>query len=314
MSEKVYIGVDVSKAALDVRVEGGRAFVLDNAPKAIEKSLKRLVKENPGKALHVCYESTGVYGDALREACWDAKVTVSVLNAKRLRDWARSYGVLAKTDKIDARMICKYARERGAEPAVPPAQWLQSLRGLYRVREAFVQEKVVACGHLEQIGDKAMRKRLEREVARLDREIAGLEAEMVAVARSDARASDLMVRMTGVKGVGELTACVVIALVPELGTLGSKRVASLAGLAPHPDDSGKQSNPRHIREGRSDLRRHLYMPALAAIRHNKILRDFYTALKEKGKASKVALVAVMRRLIVLLEKIAGNPGFVPSAA
>jgi hypothetical protein len=120
------------------------------------------------------------------------------------------------------------------------------LRGLYRVREAFVQEKVVACGYLEQTGDKAMRKRLEREVVRLDREIASLEAEMVAVGRSDARASYLMVRMTGVKGVGELTVCVVIELVPELGTLGSKRVASLAD--PPPPNNGRNTVATNVRK------------------------------------------------------------------
>jgi transposase len=314
MIGKVYVGVDVSKAKLDVCVEGGRAFVLENAPKKIVASLRRLLKEHAAAGLHVCYESTGVYGDALRDACWACGVAVSVLNAKQVRDWAKGSGQMAKTDKIDARVVCGFARAVGAPPCEAPAEWRALVRGLLKLREAFVQQRVLVLGHLEQTAEARFRKRLESEAARLDKQVGKLEAEMVAAVRSDADASEVMARMASVKGIGALTACSVIALVPEIGTLGRKRAAALAGLAPYADDSGTHSGERHIRAGRADLRRALYMPAVCAIRHNLILKAFYKGLRKRGKHAKVALTAVMRRLIILLDRIAGKPGFVPCAS
>lgn len=304
----------MSKAKLDVCVEGGRAFVLENAPAKIVISLRRLLKEHAAAELHVCYESTGAYGDALRAACWACGVAVSVLNARQVRDWAKGSGQMAKTDKIDARVVCGFARAVGVVAAQAPEEWRSLVRGLLKLREVSVQQRVLVLGHLEQTAEPRFRKRLESEAARLDRQIGKLEAEMVAAVRSDVGAAQVMARMTTVRGIGELTACSVIALVPEIGTLGRKRAAALAGLAPYADDSGTHSGERHIRAGRADLRHALYMPAVCAIRHNQILKTFYKGLRNRGKHAKVALTAVMRRLIILLDRIAGKTDFVPCVA
>lgn len=314
MNGKVYVGVDVSKAKLDVCIEGGRAFVLENVPAKIVASLRRLRKEHAAAELHVCYESTGVYGDALRDACWACGIAVSVLNAKQVRDWAKGVGQMAKTDKIDARTVCRFARAVGVVPAQVPEEWRTLARGLLKLRTVFVQQKILVQGHLEQTTEPWIRRRLEAEAARLEKRIGQLEAEMVAAVRSDTGAMEVVDRMASVKGVGALTACSVIALVPEIGTLGRKRSAALAGLAPIADDSGTYSGTRHIRAGRADLRRVLYMPSVCAIRHNPVLRAFYGRLRKRGKPAKVALTAVMRRLIILLDRIAGRPDFMPCAA
>jgi len=304
----------VSKAKLDVCVEGGRAFVLENAPAKIVVSLRRLLKERAAAELHVCCESTGAHGDALRDACRACGAAVSVLNARQARDWAKGSGQMAKTDKTDARVACGFARAVGAVAAQAPAEWRSLVRGLPKPREVSVQQRALVLGHLERTAEPRFRKRLESEAARLDRRIGKLEAEMVAAVRSGAGAAQVMARMTAVKGVGELTACSAIALVPEIGALGRKRAAALAGLAPCADDSGTHSGERHIRAGRADLRHALHMPAVCAIRHNRILRAFYKGLRNRGKHAKAALTAVMRRLIILLDRIAGKTDFVPCVA
>jgi transposase len=309
MAGKVYAGVDVSKEKLDVCVEGGGEFTVENCAPAIRQMLGRLAR-GPGE-VHVCFESTGVYGRALLECCHALGVGVSQLNARRARQWAQGCGLLAKTDRIDAAMLCRYGRREQPPPAVQPEPWKLRMRELRDMREALAAARLIHGGRLEQASGEGLKRMLRGEISRPGRKIAKLDAAMSALFEAGDPA--LLSRLTAVKGVGKLTACLTVAAVPELGTLGGKTAAALCGVAPLDRESGKSRGKAHIGGGRPHARRALYMPAVACVRHNPILGAFYRRKRAEGKPPRVALVAVMRKLIVLMERIASDPGFIPSS-
>ena len=308
MTGKVYLGIDVSKATLNFAAETGGEGTITNVPSAIRQKLQKLRGQHPG--LHVCLESTGVYGRALLDVCHEQGVTVSLLNARAVHHWAIACGTLAKTDRLDARMLCRYGRAQAPRPTPPTAPWKRKLQGLRDMREILLKAKIRFHGHLEQAHSKPLAAMLRKEIARLDKKIGALDARMEA----HFKASDpaLLKRLTSVKGVASLTACQLIAALPELGTLGKQTVSALAGLAPLTRESGKLKGAGHTGGGRPRLRALLKMPASSAIQHNPVIKTFYERKRAEGKRGDVALTAVMRKLLVLLERIAGDPGFVPS--
>jgi transposase len=308
---RIHIGVDVSKDKLDFFAPGAkRAETVANRPSGI----RRIVALARRNGWAVCCESTAVYGAALVEACHAAGVTIAVANPLRVRRHAQGKGILEKTDAIDARVIAQYADENQPRPAGRPTGDERLLRELTEGREFYLRQIQVLAGRLEQCPrGSAIRKDLERTLLQLRKTLARLDARRARVVAASPELSHLRDRFTLVQGVGETVAMNVMASMPELGSLSGKEAAKLAGLAPIPDDSGKERNRRKIAAGRLDVRNSLYMAALVASRHNPVLKEFYGKLVAKGKPRKVALAAVMRKLVVLLNRIVRDEAFIPVA-
>lgn len=313
MKEKVYIGVDVSKAELEIRIDGKRGICIPNKQKDIMLFIRRLKTDFSNHTLQICYESTGVYGYTLLECSLESEVGVSILNPKRVKDWARGIGEFAKTDKIDARVIYEYSKATNPRCTCKPERWRKEVMSLFRLKRAFMQQKIMIQGHLEQTFDKQASKILKKELTRLEKKISKIEEKIFTEVDSVEEVTEILKRLTAIKGIGKLTAITILVFMPEIGTLGRKRAAALAGLAPYADDSGKKEGQRKIYAGRSIVREALYMPALSAIQHNHVFKSFYQQLVVRGKEPKVALTAVMRKMIVLMDLVVKNPNFQLSA-
>ena len=307
-----YIGVDVSKDKLDYSVSGEKAVgTCPNTAKGIRKIIGAARERNA----RVCCEATGGYERALLEACWAGGVEVVLTDPWRVRHFAKGKGVLEKTDAIDARIIARFACENDLRPWARPSEARRRLCDLTRAKETLDKQIQMARGQLEHCSDKAMEKLWRKNIRMLEGMRAKVDQERIAAVNGDERMRHLFERYQLVKGVGPETALSMIAEMPELGTVSDKVAGKLLGAAPIPDDSGKKTGRRLIRRGRFAARRALYMAAVSSIRFNPILRAFYLRLaKSNGKPPKVALVAVMRKLVCLLNHIAGDEAFKPSAS
>jgi len=292
-----FVGVDISKERLDVHVHPeGERLRLANTPAAAA----RLVARFAGAAF-AC-EASGGHERALLRAAAEAGAAVWRLHPADVRAFARLQGVRAKTDPIDARMIahaCAAAAQARA-PAVFDAA-SEELGDLLALRRRLLEERHVWKSWLARPCSAAARRLAEARLDSTERALAELEAEIdSALARAptlDAKAR----RITSAPGAGRLLAATLIAALPELGQLSARQVASLVGVAPHPRQSGQRARAGRCQAGRPQVRRVLYMAALAAIRAGKApFADFYDRLREKGKPHKLAIVATMRKLIVAL--------------
>ena len=309
--KRMHIGVDVSKDKLDFFAPGARrAETVANRTSGIRR-IVALAKRN-GWA--VCCESTAIYGAALVEACHTAEVPVTVANPLRIRHYAQGKGILEKTDAIDARVIAQYADENQPRLTPKPGEDERKLRELTDGRAFYLRQIQVLSGRLEQCPrSSAIRKDLERTLSQLRKTLAQLDKRRAQVVADNPELSHRRDRFTLVQGIGETVAMNVIALMPELGSLTDKEATKLIGLAPIPDDSGKEKNKRKIAQGRLFARNSLYMSAVVAAHRNPVLSDFYAGLRTRGKPAKLALVAVMRKLICLLNRIARDETFIPVA-
>jgi transposase len=259
--------------------------------------------------VHVICEATGGYERALVTALHQAGIAVSVINPRQVRDFARACGRLAKTDAIDASVLRDYGEKLRPPADSPPAEGEDEFAELVRARQDLVGlitdeinrreharlPALVKLSHIRQ-------RQLEKQLAALD---ALLDAHVAARAALVAKAE----RLQQVAGVGRVSALTVLALLPELGRIGDAQASALVGVAPLNRDSGQFRGQRHIHGGRAAVRRVLYMAALAATQHNAILKAFYQRLRQNGKPAKLALTAVMRKLVVLLNRLLKNPQF-----
>lgn len=293
----VYVGIDVCKERLDVYVyPAGRRFSAANSRDGL-KRLRRLLSGLD--AARVVMEATGKYHRVAQRTLAQAGLLVAVVNPLRARLFAEAAGMLAKTDRIDARMLAVMgaALDPQARPPVPAE--LEALQELVRARSA-------ATGDLTRLKNRHaaaqtpfLRAELRRQIDNLKRSIARLSAEIerriAAEPALDRRHRILM----SIPGVGPAVAAVLLADCAELGTLSAKAAALLAGLAPIAHDTGNTSGQRHIKGGRKSVRNALYMAALSAARANPPLKAFYQRLRDNGKKPKLALTAVMRKLVIL---------------
>jgi len=232
-----------------------------------------------------------------------------VVPAQRVRHLALSQGQLAKTDRIDAALLSDYGRKQRPQPLSPPDPKRALLRELLRARTQLLELKTLEASWAEHATANPLLRRqaLAREKL-LDKQLKELERQIRELAKSPETRSSLE-RMEQVQGVGEVTAWTVWAEMPEIGKLEEGQAAGLAGLAPHPRDSGRQKGRRFIQQGRPQVRRLLYMAAITAARFNPVLSVFYQRLRARGKPAKLAIIAVARRLIELLNLLLKNPNF-----
>ena len=289
------IGIDISKAWLDI-YDAGTAKALRVANDATSISL--YLATLPA-TVEVVFEATAPYDDKLRRALSASGLSAIRANPGRARDYARAAGFLAKTGTIDARMLATLpdVLPRVSAPAFDAER--EALIALNRRRDQLVGIRAVERGRAASEPDRDVLESLARLIVCLDGEIAQLDVKIKAALAQPAFAP-LVLIVRSVKGVGEVTAATLVALLPELGHLPAKPIAALAGLAPINRDSGMKRGQRHIGGGRRRVRQALYMAALAAIRCVPRFKAFYLAVKARCKHAKIAIIAVARKLLVTL--------------
>jgi transposase len=303
-----YLGLDIAKRTLDLSAHPAlpqRAYANDAAGHALLLAALRSVA---GPIQIIC-EATGGYEHDLLAALHAAQVPVTRVNPRQVRDFARAKGLLAKTDTLDATVLAQYGRVFQPAPtvALTPAQ--QRLTQLVTRRQELLEMITQEAHRAEHHHDSFVAKQARRLTRTLRLHLAQLEAEITALEKADAKLAGQVERLTGIQGVGQRTAWLLLAALPELGTLRRGQAAALAGLAPYNHDSGPQRGRRHIAHGRPLARRALYMAALVAARYNPILHPFYLRLRASGKPGKVALVALMRKLAELANILLKSSSF-----
>ncbi len=307
---KVYAGIDVGKRELVVSVLGKGVRRYRNEAGGIGEMRKWLRTEG---VTHVVCEATGGYERGVARGLAGSGVAVHKAHPPRVRGFAQALGRGAKTDPMDAEVLAHYGAmmqvEGEEEEEEEGDSASEELREVLGRRRQLVEQRVQELNRLEKGPGKASKQSGERHVAWLDKEIARLDKALQALWRRHPGLSERVALYQSVKGVGELTAATLLGYLPELGQGCGKGLTSLAGLAPWSHDSGQRQGYRAIRGGRGTVRRALYMAALSATRCNPELGGFYRRLRRRGKPAKVALVAVMRKLLLQLHAIArrGTP-------
>lgn len=242
-------------------------------------------------------------------ALQQAGLPVSVLNPARVRHFARAQGQRAKTDRLDAVVLCAYGQALQPAPTPARTELEQQLTELVRRRAQLLDALVAQRQQAEGLTLPTLRRQAQSLIRRLERDLAQIQGALAQLQTQSDPLNQRVERLASIVGVGTLTALGVLAELPELGTLNRRQVAALAGLAPHPRESGQWQGQRSIGGGRAAVRRTLYMAALVAARTNRHLKAFYQRLRLAGKPAKVALTAVMRKLIVLMNQLLKNPDF-----
>lgn len=292
-----FLGCDVGKSDIVVfDSASGQTRTIANQPDA----LARFASELDGTCLVVC-EATGGYEAALLEALIEAAVPAHRADARKVKAFIRSFGTLGKTDALDARALARYAQERQAQlprwRAPNPDRAI--LQALVLTRRDLVQQHLAFSNRRLAPGAQPVRPYLDDLLDCLARQIKAIELRIEAILQASQPLKQAASILTDIPGIGPKTAAALIALMPELGSLNRRQAAALAGLAPHPRQSGNSDAYRPTAGGRPEIKRFLFMAALAAARHHPNLRDFFLKLTQNGKKPIVAITALMRKLIVI---------------
>lgn len=302
----VYVGVDVAKDTLAVFAEGVFEGEVENSLKGIRR-LVRTIRKAVGKNADVRFaiESTGAYSLPIHLELDRLQEKACILNPAQIRHFAKSYGVLAKTDRIDARMIARFAVERSCKPTPVPSATRLALRDLVRTRSLLVKIRtMIATLRQTPLVGPTSRSILDEIDRFIGSKVKHLERELAEKMKEDSGILRVSKELQKVQGVGPVTATTIAVLVPELGTLGRRQAAALAGLAPQPRDSGPYKGQRKIGGGREELRHVLFMSALSATQWNPTIKACYSHLRDvKGKKHKVALIACMRKLFIHMDRV-----------
>lgn len=302
MSELVYVGIDIAKGSFEVAVTGESQTLNLANDEAGHAELCQLL--TPLAPRLILMEATGGYEQDLALALAGAGLRVSVVNPRQARDFARCVGKLAKTDRIDAQALRGFASMLDAQGHEPRALVDDERRELTALVVRRRQLVAMLVSERQRLG-VAHRKAKPSILAIMDAIAAQLhDVDGELKAHIQAHHADLAKLLTSVKGVGPTTASTLLAQLPELGQLNRKQITALVGLAPMNRDSGTLRGQRHIFGARADVRRVLYVAALVGTRFNPVLKAFYARLLATGKAKKVALVACMHKLLVILNAIA----------
>ena len=274
-----FVGVDVSKSSLDVYRPDTRAFSkFDNSTEGTEQFCKELKRCK--SRIVVVMEATGGYEKMLLHQLHRFDLHAAVVNPRRVRDFAKGVGVDAKTDPIDAEVISRYGEV--VEPSLVACQ--------------SDQEK----NRLQQSWDQDAKRSVQEVLEFLKKQLKQVDEQLAKMLKADEAHARLIEILSSIKCVGPVLISTLITSMPELGKLNREQIAKLAGVAPINRDSGTKTGKRSVGGGRSHVRRVLYMAAVVGIRHNAVLAQYYAHLKSKGKESKVAIVACMRKLLSIM--------------
>ena len=300
MDSSLCIGIDVSQDWLDLAAHPtGQPQRFKTTPAGLHSLVEHCRDAQPRL---IAFEASGGYERPLSLALTHAQLPFAILNPRNVRYFARSTGVLAKTDRIDAAVIAQFAHDIRIQPKPAPSRPEQTVRDLATRRNQLVGDHTRE-RHQARLFSGASLASAKRHLAFLKREIAAVEQELRRVIAQDVSLRERWERLRSVPGVGETLAAALLGSMPELGRLNRAAVGMLAGLAPHARDSGKREGKRFCWGGRANVRRALYMPMLSAVQHNPVIRTFYQRLLDQGKPRKVALVACMRKMLTILNAI-----------
>jgi transposase len=307
MTHACAAGVDVGRDCLDVGVApSGRVFRVANGPGGIRAVVERLRREGVRR---VVLESIGVYGARLVRALAEADFEVGVIDPKRIRALRIAEGKKAKTDRLDAKLIARFAllMQDAARPVPSPKAY--EIRALSTRRRQLVEMIAMEKTRLGQALDETIASSCRQIIALLSQERVAVEAALQRELFEQPQGQSRAQLLQTIPGVGPAVSMTLMADMPELGALDRKAAASLAGLAPHPDQSGTRTGQAHIAGGRACVRAALYMAAVSASRTDKGFRREYLALRAAGKPAKLALVAIARRIVVAANSMikAGQP-------
>ncbi|ULH13928.1 transposase (plasmid) [Deinococcus sp. KNUC1210] len=298
MPEQMFVGIDVSKARLDVAVlPSGEVFVVDNTARGLTELLIRLSDVQPQL---VVLEATGGLEQAAMLALHDAGLPVTVLNPRQVRHFSRALGKHAKTDQIDAVLLAKFAQTLQPQAHVPGDASHRAFEALLARRRQVVDLLTMERNRLHSSHDAYVQGDLQEVITYLEGRREQLDQALQDAVQHDPTSQVTYTVLTSTPGVGPVVAFTLLAQLPELGSLSRQKVANLVGVAPLNWDSGKARGHRSIWGGRAEVRQVLYMAAVTAVRWNPTLKSVFDQLVHKGKPKKVALVACMRKLLIYL--------------
>jgi transposase len=296
MSER-YIGIDVSKEYLDVASSEGWELRVGNDAGGHAQLSKRLKDESPKL---IVMEATGGLERCLAVALAGQELPIRVVNARLVRHFAKASGLLAKTDRIDAQVLVRFAQAMKLQAREPVGEQLLALQALVLRHRQLVEMLVMERNRLS-TAHKAVKPQVLRTIKWLEKQLASNDTDTDDALRASGVWQEKVELLESVPGIGRVISLNLIATLPELGMLNRRQISALVGVAPFNRDSGQMRGRRSIYGGRVATRGALYMAALVGARHNPVLKGFYQRLRAAGKPAKVALVACMRKLLTILD-------------
>lgn len=295
---KPYVGIDVAKATLDVAIgSDGELVQVENSEAGIAQLVKRLGEAAPAL---VVLEATGGYESLVAAAVAGREIAVAVVNPRQVRDFAKATGVLAKTDRIDARVLARFAEAVRPEPRPLPTAEAKELEEFLGRRRQIVDMLTMEKNRLSIASTERMKKSLKKHIAWLEEALRRANDDIDQAVRNSPAWREQEDLLRSMPGIGPVTARTVVGELPELGQLNRKKIAALVGVAPLNRDSGTLQGTRTCWGGRANVRQVLYMATISAVRCNPVIRRVYLALRARGKKHKVALVACMRKVLTIL--------------
>lgn len=295
---KAYVGIDVAKATLDVAIgSDGEMVQVENNEAGIAQLIQRLDEIAPTL---VVLEATGGYESLVAGAIAGREIAVAVVNPRQVRDFAKATGVLAKTDRIDARVLARFAEAVRPEPRPLPTAEAKELEAFLSRRRQLVDMLTMEKNRLSISTTERMKKSLKKHIDWLEEALRRANDDIDKAVRNSPAWREQEDLLRSFPGIGPVSARTVLAELPELGILNRKKIAALVGVAPLNRDSGTLKGTRTCWGGRASVRQVLYMATVSAVRCNPVIRRTYAALRERGKKHKVALVACMRKLLTIL--------------
>lgn len=302
----IYIGLDIAKESIELSpTQGLKSLKFNNDPTGLKSLVRQLLRLKC--PIHIICEATGGYEFVLLQSLHKANIPVTLVNPRKVRDFARAKGVLAKTDAIDASILALFGATFSPAPTPQTSLSQQRLVQLISRRQELLDLITQERNRSEHHHDPFVKKLAESLLLTLKKHIKLLDDELVALQKTSPDLHQKVIRLTEVQGIAQVSAWTLLAAIPELGSLSRGQAASLSGVAPFNHDSGPMRGKRHIAHGRSLARKALYMAALVAAQHNPVLKPVYQRLRESGKPAKVALVALMRKLAELANLLLSNP-------
>lgn len=301
ITRKIGIGIDVSKKELVLwNSATDQTLVFENTGKGMKKLSKYLLHAAPDI---VTLESTNKYHRLAARVCQESQVPFIIAQPKRIRRFAEALGILAKNDQIDAKVICKFGLkcEQDATQLLPKEH--EALKDLVVLRIQLTEDRAKLKARHTEASSKEIRAVCAAILVNFDKQIATLNKKIIATIKAFAELLPRFTLLQTIKGIGELTAATLVVLLPELGKLTKAQIASLVGVAPFDNQSGTTKGTKSIYGGRSRIRSALYMAALSAARRDPFFSTVYKRLVAKGKKKRLALTAIIRKLVVIANQI-----------
>ena len=297
MTDQTFVGIDVSKDQFDVvTIPASKHHTFDNDQRGIARLTEWLEQAQPEL---VVMEDSGGYQKRLELKLWAAEIPFAMVNPRQIRDYARGTGEMAKTDEIDAGILAVFGQKQTPNPKLEPEEGVLQLKALVTRRRQLHKMIQEESNRLETV-DEQMARRIKRHMEWLKEEREAIDQEIDNTVQEHENLREKSDILQSMPGVGRVLAFTLLADLCELGWVNAKQIAALVGVAPFNSDSGRTKGKRFCRGGRAEVRKVLYMAALSATVHNPIIREFYQRLINNGKDEMVAIVACMRKIVVIL--------------